>query len=230
MKTLIFKDLRQNARGLLFFIGTAILFPTAIYMVTAPGADNRGYVGVIFGFVTFSAPTMFAMWFIGQEKLKGTLRFLKILPISGMGVIVAKSLTCICICLVTMNVSLIGIPILLRLAGFPISIPAPMLLFWLNLANIFFISLNVLGFTALNHKIASQISLYGMMSVGLGVLFAGKLLAPRGYSFSKLIGIIQGKPGLFYFLGVLIFILSAVVIRLAGKIFERAEWPDLEES
>ncbi|MCI0660937.1 MAG: hypothetical protein L0220_07675 [Acidobacteria bacterium] len=230
MKALIFKDLRQNAGGLLFFISSAILFPTAIYLINAPGPDNSRFVGVIFGFVTFSAPTMFAMWFIGQEKLKGTFRFLKILPISGMRVIVAKSLTCFCICLVTMNVSLIGMPILLRLSGFPISFPTPMLLFWLNLANIFFISLNMLVFTALNHKIASQISLYSMMAVGLGVVMAGKVLAPRGYSFSKLIGFIQNKPGLFYLLGVLIFIFSAAIIRLSGNIFEKAEWPDLEES
>ena len=230
MKALIFKDLRQNAIGLLFFIASAILFPTAIYLVTTPGSDNSRYVGVIFGFVTLSAPAMFAMWFIGQEKLKGTFRFLRILPISGMRVIVAKSLTSISICLLTMNISLIGMPLILRLFGFSISFPTPMLLFWLNLANIFFISLNILVFTALNHKMASQISLYSMVAVGLGVVMAGKLLAPRGYSISKLTGFIQNKPGLFYLLGVLVFILSAAFIRLAGNIFEKAEWPDLEES
>jgi hypothetical protein len=230
MKALVLKDLRQNAKGILLFVGSAIIFPTLFYFLTSAKQDNGGFIGVIFGFVTVSGPTLFGIWFIGQEKLKGTYRFLKILPISGMKVITAKSLTSLGICLLTMNAALICTPLVLRLSGFSIALPPPNLLLWLHIANIFFVSLSTLVFTALNYKIAAQISMYGMMAIVMGGLFAEKMLAPRGYSFELLLAFMQSVPGMLYFSGIIILILSAWFILLAGWIFDRAEWPDLEEN
>ena len=234
MWPLIVKDMMQNAKALLLFYISALSLPTAFYLIKSPQSDSSGFVGVTFSYVVFGAPILFAVWFIGQEKVKGTFRFLKILPISGMRVILAKSLTSLCLCLILMNFILLVIPLLLRISGIPMSISAPRMVLWLNLATIFFISLNTLVFTALDHKIATQISIFCMMAVGLGAAIAGKLLAPllapHGYGFGKLTGLFKNEPGILYFIGFLILIFSAAMIRLAGRILERAEWPDLEES
>jgi len=230
MWPLIVKDMMQNAKALLLFYISALSLPTAFYLIKSPQSDSSGFVGVTFSYVVFGAPILFTVWFIGQEKVKGTFRFLKILPISGMRVILAKSLTSLCLCLILMNFILLVLPLLLRISGIPMSISAPKMVLWLNLATIFFISLNTLIFTALDHKIASQISIFCMMAVGLSAAIAGKLLAPHGYGFGKLTGYIKNEPGILYFIGFLILIFSAAMIRLAGRIFERAEWPDLEEN
>jgi hypothetical protein len=230
MKALVFKDLRQNAKGILFFVSSAIIFPTLFYFLTSARRDNSGFVGVIFGFVTVSGPTLFGIWFIGQEKLKGTYRLLKILPISGVRVITAKSLTSLIICLLTMNLALIGTPAVLKLSGFTIALPPPSLLLWLHIADIFLISLSTLVFTAFNHKIAAQISMYTMMAIAMGGVFAEKMLAPRGYGFEQLLAFIENIPVMLYFSGMMILILSAGFIILAGRIFDRAEWSDLEEN
>src|SRR5262249_62019707 len=123
MWQLALKDLEQHARALMVFFISALALPTGFYLLKPSGANNSGFVGVVVGYLIFGAPTLFAFWLIGQEKLKGTLRLIKLLPISGMRVITTKSLTSLALCLLLNNFTLLGVPLLLRLPGVPLAPP-----------------------------------------------------------------------------------------------------------
>src|SRR5262249_43539501 len=135
-----------------------------------------------FGYLIFGAPTLFAFWLVGQEKIKGTLRLLKLLPISGMQIIAAKSLASLTLCLLLNLMSLLGAPLVLRLAGFAIAPPGLPIIFWMSMAVVIFVALNIAIFTTFDHKIATQIVYFGLFVVMIAVMVADKFLSRRGVS------------------------------------------------
>ncbi|MGH9763005.1 MAG: hypothetical protein ACREDR_20015, partial [Blastocatellia bacterium] len=88
---LILKDIEQNKKALALFFISALSLPPLFYLVHSGGNGSTGFLGVVFGYVVFGAPMIFAFWTIGQEKIKGTLRLLRTLPVSGRWIIGVKS-------------------------------------------------------------------------------------------------------------------------------------------
>lgn len=229
MWQLVLKDLEQHKRALAVFFISAMALPTVFYLLKTTGADNSGFVGVTFGYLVCGAPTLFAFWLIGQEKVKGTLRLLKLLPISGWRVIVAKSLTSLALCLLLNQVTLLVIPLLLHIAGFAITPPAWLTVLWMSLAAVFCVSLNIAIFTAFDHKIAMQIAYFGVFLVVIAVMAVEKFLRPRGINISVLLTGAWQRWYFPYVAGVLALALATLLILFACRLFERAEWPELEE-
>jgi ABC-type transport system involved in multi-copper enzyme maturation permease subunit len=85
------KDFEQHAKNLLIFLLSALALPLMFGLIVDE-SDGSGYHGVVFGYIVLGAPAIFAFWFIGQEKMKGTMKLLSILPISGREIILTKSL------------------------------------------------------------------------------------------------------------------------------------------
>ncbi len=223
------KDLEQHARALIIFFVSALALPTGFYLVNSSSADNSGFVGVVFGYLVFGAPTLFAFWLVGQEKVKGTLRMIKLLPISGMRIIMAKSITSLSLCLLLNNVTLLGIPLLLRQAGFPISSPDFFVVLWMNLAAVFIVALNIAIFTAFDHKIAMQVAYFGVFILVLAVMAVEKILPARGMNITLLLMNSWRQWYLPYWGGVIVLTLAAFLFYFAGRLFEWTEWPELEE-
>jgi hypothetical protein len=229
MWQLVLKDLEQHARALTIFFISALGLPAGFYLVNPTGADNSGILGVTFGYMVFGGPTLFAFWLVGQEKMKGTLRLLRLLPISGGRVIAAKSLTIMALCLLINLMALIGVPLLLRLMGYGIEIPGWPIILWMCLAALFFGAMNVAIFTAFDHKIAMQIAYFGFFLVAVMVMAAEKFLKPRGVDVTLLLASLWGRWYFPYWGWSLALAFVAQLILFAGRLFERKEWSELEE-
>lgn len=229
MWQLALKDLEQHAKALAIFFTSALALPVGFYLVSSPGADNSGFIGVAFGYIVFGAPTLFAFWLVGQEKVKGTMRLLKLLPIPSPRVILAKALTSLGLCLALSNTTLIIVPSLLRLAGFDIARTSLLTVLWLNLASAFFVAVGIAVFTAFEHKIAMQIAYFGFFVLALAVMIVEKYLTARGVNFGSLLTNTLGQWYLPYWGGIVVLGLAALLILFAGRIFDWAEWSELEE-
>jgi hypothetical protein len=223
------KDVEQHTRALTLFFISALVVPALFYLVNPTGPDNRGLIGVTFGYMVFGAPTLFAFWLVGQEKMKGTLRLLKILPISGQCIITTKSLTVVTLCVLLNLMALLGVPLFLRLAGFAIEWPGWLTVIWMCMAAVFFVAMNVAIFTAFDHKIATQVAYFGFAVMMIAVSVAEKFLKPRGLTLDSLLTSLWQWWYFPYWGWSMALAFSALLILFAGRLFERTEWPELEE-
>lgn len=229
MWQLILKDVEQHTRALTLFFSSAAVVPAGFYLAHPTGADNSGVIGVTFGYMVFGAPTLFSLWLVGQEKMKGTLRLLKILPISGQRIIATKSLTAMTLCALVILIALVGAPLFLRVVGFPIELPSWPTVLWICMAAVFFVAINITIFTAFDHKIASQIAYFGFGFAMIALGFAERFLKPRGVNVYSMLTSVWQWWYFSYWGWILAPAFAALLILFAGRLCDQTEWPELEE-
>jgi ABC-type Na+ efflux pump permease subunit len=227
MWNLAFKDLEQNWKSILIFFTSSLAFPITFAILQDRGS-NVEYLGVVFGYIVLGGPILFSYLLIGQEKVKGTFKFLRVLPISGTHIILTKSLTVICLCLINLDFALILEPLMLRLFGLNF-LPSSSTLLWLNLTAIFFAAISILITTYFNHKTAAQISYSLIAGLVWAVAFMEKHLL-RADALKELAIEIASQPTLSFLSTAVICSFAAGLILLASYTFNRIDWVDLEEN
>ncbi len=228
--TLMRKDLIQNARPLAFFFVAALLLPLAFTLFTRSEEDGGGYAGTVFGFLALGAPMLFGQWFIGQEKVKGTFRLLRSLPISGTRIIVTKYVGSTILCLVLIDVALFLEPLICRLIGLQIPAPAPALVVWTSIAAAFLVAVSIAMFTLLDTRIATQAIIWTMCGFMLCLALAGKYL--QGLGIESLAN--RVVPSIYdlraaIFVGLALGGTSFAIVWRTARVFEQREWMQLEE-
>ncbi len=226
--TLIVKDLEQNAKALAVFFLSALLLPLGFHMFSTSDQAGYGYLGVVFGYLAFGAPAMFAFWFVGQEKMKGTFRLLRMLPIEPRRIIGAKALGSLAICLAMVNLVALFIPWLAMKGGAGVAVPAGPLLLWLNAATVLFVSIDIAIFTVFEFKIASQVAYLGHGALAVLIMIGEKLLTRTGRSSEEVAARLV-SANINYWGPLLVLAISCLAIHFAGRYFEMMEWGDLEE-
>jgi ABC-type transport system involved in multi-copper enzyme maturation permease subunit len=229
MWQIVLKDLEQHSRALILFFLSSLALPIGFFLLKPTGADNSGIVGVNVGYLVLSAPMLFAFWLVGQEKLKGTLRLLKILPLSGMRIVTAKALTGLALCALLNLLFLRLSPLILGLLGFHIAFPGREIFFWMCLAAAFFVAVNIAIFTAFDYKIAMQISYFGIFGVLAALMTVEKFLPRRGVNVMELLTGAWRQWRVAYWGWLPILTLSVLCVLVAGRLFECREWPELED-
>jgi len=146
------KDFAQHAKPLLIFAATALALPLAFTVLTRTEKDSTGYIGTVFGCLGISAPMLLGQWLIGQEKVKGTFKLLRSLPVSETKIILTKYLFSTIVCLILVNGALLVEPAVCRLFGLAISFPTAPLVAWTNIAAVFFIAVSTTVFTILDAR------------------------------------------------------------------------------
>jgi hypothetical protein len=228
---LLCKDIVQHARGLLALAASGLALPLVFVLLSGSEKDSAGYVGFVFGYLGISAPMMFAQWFIGQEKIKGTFRVLRLLPVSGTRIMVTKCLNALLLCLLLINAALILEPAIGRALGFGIAQPPAALVLWTNATAVLALGISMALFTALDTRIAIQAviwTLFSFMILGYG---AQKYLGRQRFdTFTEHAGTLAGDIGLVCVAVLPLVVATVLLIGFSAWIFERKEWADLEEN
>lgn len=228
IRQLFIKDLEQNQKALALFAISAAGFPAAFYLITSPAGESD-FIGLVFTYIVFGAPALLAFWFVGQEKLKGTFRLLRLLPVPPEHVITTKVSTSAGICVLLVNIVVVGEPLLFSFAGYSIQIPSALTIIWLNATTIAIASFTSAAYTIFDHKVASQIVYWLLAVMVLGFAAAGKYLPKAGINPSVLWAKVAGA-WYFAFGGPIVLIaITVVVARYAGRVFKNRDWTELEE-
>ena len=74
-----------------------------------------------------------------------------------------------------------------------------------------------------------QVAYFGIFIVVITVMAVEKLLSPRGMNFNLLLTGTLQRWYFPYWGGILVLAFAAIFILFAGWLFERMEWPELEE-
>ncbi|MBZ5496728.1 MAG: ABC transporter permease [Acidobacteriia bacterium] len=230
IRTLFWKDVVQHARGLFGLAASALALPLVFALLTGSGKDSAGYVGFVFGYLGVSAPMMLAQWFIGQEKIKGTFRVLRLLPVSGFRIMITKCLGAMLLCLILINTTLVLEPAGCQALGIGIAQPRAALVLWTNTAAVFFLGISMALFTILDTRIAIQAAIWtlcGLMILGYG---AQKYLGKQDFNaFTERAGPLAGNIGLLCAAALPVALAALLLVGLSAWFFERKEWADLEE-
>jgi hypothetical protein len=229
MLELAWKDLEQHAKPLAIFSLVALATPGIFYWMTGAGKESAGFVGVAFGYIVMGYPVMLTFYLIGQEKAKGTMKFLKLLPLSGRWIIFSKSLTVVALSLSLLNFVVILEPLLMRWIGFGIDMPNALLVFWMNLAAIFLIALGIAAHTAFDHRLAGQIGYLVIVVVMLLTTFIEKYMVRFGMGTPEQLFERVRQSNIVYWGAVPVMIASVLLFLLSARILEGTEWSDLEE-
>jgi hypothetical protein len=228
MWRLILKDIEQHAKTILIFFLSALILPSAFSLLAADTQDGAGYHGVVFGYLALGAPALFAFWFIGQEKMKGTFKLLRILPIAGRKLILAKAIASALLCLSVVNLVAALVPLMIYTLTDYRWFLSWKLIFWLNLITLFLASVDIAVFTLLETKIASQAIYLGHTFAAFAVFIAVKNLPP--VINLDLLWRRLNAPGFLCWEGMLVILLSYLIIDFSGRMFESREWVELEEN
>lgn len=226
---LICKDLQQNGKAFLLFLASAVALPPVFTLIQKPGSGSSGFIGVVFGYLVLSAPMLFAFWLVGQEKVKGTFRLLRLLPGPAEHIILTKGVASLSICVLTVNVVLVIEPLLLNFFGLAVSFPAGLTLLWMNLATAFFAALGIVIFTVFNHKMATQIWYLALVALMMFMTVAEKYLTRLGVDLSVVVQKALTQRYLLYWGAVLILLLILVLLLFAARYFEWRDWTELTE-
>jgi hypothetical protein len=220
----------QHARPLLAFVTSALALPPLFAVLTGSDRNGAGYVGVVFGYLGVSAPMFFGQWFIGQEKIKGTFKLLRLLPVSGTRIIFSKYMSSTILCLVLINGILLVEPAVCRLAGLHLSSPSAPLVLWTNITAAFLVAVGIVLFTALDFRIATQAIIWTICGIMTGIGLAGRYLQD-GHA-----DVLAGRANLMIndlrlTLGIGLALTGAapLMVWFAARLFERMEWCQLEE-
>ncbi len=228
--SLFCKDLRQHARPLLGLALSALALPLAFVLLTGTAKDSAGYAGVVFGYLGISSPLMFAQWFVGQEKLKGTFQVLRLLPVSGAGIIATK---CICGALLSaglINIALVLEPAVCRSVGITVAQPPLPLVLWCNMAAVLSLGVSMLLFTAFDTRIAVQAVIWTFFGLMILSFAAQKYLGARALdSLADRAGAAAGNPGIICLVGAPVVLAACLLFWCSARLFERKEWGELEE-
>lgn len=223
------KDLEQHAKPLAIFSLSALTMPGLFYWMTGAGRESAGFVGVAFGYIVMGYPVILTFYMIGQEKAKGTMKFLTQLPLSGRQIIFSKSLTVLALSLSLLNIVVILEPLLMRWIGFGIDTPNGLLVFWINLASIFLIAVGITAHTAFDHRLAAQIGYLVMVAVMLLTTFIEKYMVRFGMGTPEQLFERIRQSSIVYWGAVPVMIASLLLFLLSARILEGTEWSDLEE-
>ncbi len=228
--TLIRKDIIQHLRPLMVLLASAFALPPAFSLLSRSDGDGAGYAGIVFGFLAIGVPMLFGQWFVGQEKIKGTFRLLRSLPISGTDIILAKYLGSTLLCLFLVNGPLLFEPAVCRALGLNVPQPAAVLVIGTNLTAAFLIAVSVTLFTLLDVRMASQIIVWSVCIFIVALSLAGKYL--EGLEIGELNG--GGLPSIFdprivAIAGIFFAGFPTAMVWLGARIFEKREWSQLEE-
>ncbi len=226
MWRLMFKDFEQHAKNLLIFLLSALALPL-MFSLIGDESDGSGYHGVVFGYIVLGAPAIFAFWFIGQEKMKGTMKLLSILPIPGRDIILTKSMASALLSLSIVNLVVVLVPFVVDTVTSNKWFPSLTFITWINLLTVFFVSLDVAIFTLLDSKIASQVIYLGHAFMVFAVLFSVKFF-PSANDPQSIIDRLY-SIGFQYWGSLSIILASYLLVALSGRIYEMKEWADLEE-
>ncbi len=228
--TLMRKDLVQHARPLLTFAAAALILPPVFAILSKSEQDGSGYAGIVFGYLGVGAPMLFGQWFIGQEKLKGTFKLLRLLPVSGIKIILTKYLSASILCLLLINMVLLVEPVICRLIGPVIAIPAAPLILWTNIAAMFLVAVGMALFTALDTRIATQAIIWTICGFMVSIGLAGNYLHGRRVdAFAGRVSFVISDLRLALFIGLILAGIALVMVWFAARLFDRMEWSQLEE-
>ncbi len=227
---LISKDLTQHAKPLLIFTLSCLALPVLSAPFTAGGKDGTGYVGLAFGFLGISAPMLLAQWFIGQEKVKGTFKLLRTLPVSGTRMILTKYVTCTAICLLWINGVLFLGPTVCNMMGSQASMPGAPAMLWTSISGMFFVGLSISLFVVFDARIAAQAMIWGMCCIMVCVALAGRFLEGReDEAFAARMGIAIQSGWLAACCWLILGAISFLMVWFAARLFEKRDWSRLEE-
>jgi hypothetical protein len=99
VRTLIGNDLRLHGRGIAGVELGMLGFIALVLWVTRAGPTSTPAVQVPFVFnVNFLISLLWGEWLVSREKTKGTLAWLRALPLSDQDIVTAKFLTCALCC------------------------------------------------------------------------------------------------------------------------------------
>lgn len=211
----------------MIFLLSALALPIAFSLMISKPDDGAGYFGVAFGYLVPGAPALFSFWFIGQEKMKGTFKFLSILPIPGRQLILAKSLASALLCLSIINVVVLLMPLMMQAAIGLRWFPGLQTILWVNLLTLLFVAVDATIFTLLESKIASQAIYLGHTFLALIVLVAIKLMPTIGESDTLLQRLYSIS---FHYWGwIPVILIAYLLVVFSGRVFEMREWTELEE-
>ncbi len=222
------KDLEQNRTALAVYAAGAIAFP-ALAHVFQKSKSVESYLGLIFGLVILGAPLLFGFWFIGQEKAKGTLRILRILPIPEAKLVMAKLALNLGLTAVVLAAVLLGDPWLLRALGassLEIGF-APVL--WMITAGCFCSIVCTCVFIAFEQKVAMQIGYGIMLALTVVSVLAAKYLDHGSGGAAAVRRLLEHPAAPLVALLVLIPV-SAAAIRFGGNLIAWRDWSELEEA
>jgi len=225
---LALKDIEQNRKALAVTFATAFALPILFHAALAQSGGGGSYPSFAIGYAVISVPILIVHLFIGHEKLKGTFRLLRLLPVSGSRLILTKSVVAIFLCLVVANLMMFVEPLVLRSVGINYALPGALSLLWINLATAFICALAAVAFVVFEHKIALQVSYLMIFGLMLGFAALEKGLAQTGLRFS--LAERAAQTYLLYWGGPVVLLLIAAFILFAGRLFEAKEWPELEEN
>jgi hypothetical protein len=229
--TMFRKDVVQHFRPLLGLLVSAMVLPLAFALISESRARSAGFAGFIFGFLGVSAPIMMAQWFIGQEKVKGTLRVLRLLPLSLGRIVWMKCLGALAICSLIINTALVLEPVILRYGGIGIAQPPLLLVVWTNATAALILGISMALFSSLDTRIALQAAIWtlcGFMILG----YAAQKLANRKswLASDQQFTSMAGHPG--WILGTAVFMLVAAFLMMGFSAWQmdRKDWEELEEN
>ncbi len=223
MLPLLQKDLEQHRKGLLFYAASVLLVPF-LFAALNHSASPAGFIGSVIGYLGFGGPMLMALWFVGQEKTKGTLRILRTLPISGTQIIGTKMVTSALVCLVLANLVLIAEPPLLGyVLHRPLHLGAAAIL-GLNGIICFVCFVYTAVFVVLEQKIAIQVSYWGIFGLVLAGFLGDKALQAHHFSLAAIPILPASIAGV-----VTLALLSFVALKVASRVFDWTDWSELEE-
>ena len=223
---LALKDIEQNRKALAVMLATALVLPL-LFGAAAARPDGGGYLSFAIGYGVVSVPILVAHLFVGHEKLKGTFRLLRVLPVRGSRLITTKAVAATALSLLVANLLVFVEPLLLRRFGVAYTLPGLLPLIWINVASAFVSALAVSAFVAFEHKVALQVSYITVFGLALGLTGLERWAAQAGLGTS-----LAARAAELYlpYWGVpVVLLFVAAFVRFAGRLFEQKEWPELEE-
>jgi ABC-2 family transporter protein len=90
--SIIRKDLQQHRRNVLIFAAVGTVLSVTGKVVVNHQDLSAGIHRFLFTYITVVIPMELTMWFVGQEKLKETIRVLRLLPVTPAQFVTAKML------------------------------------------------------------------------------------------------------------------------------------------
>lgn len=158
MLQLMLKDLEQNIRPLGIFLAAVCLTSVLLALQQGGGGSAEAYLGFMTALIVFGSGLVLPMLFIGDERAKGTFRFLAILPI-GPGMIArAKFILIMGIMVAVTLTALVVIPWVLLQSGVGVPVASVVTVLLLVSASLFSTAIGASLFFALSYKLASQLA------------------------------------------------------------------------
>jgi hypothetical protein len=222
IRTLLQKDFVQNSKPLFLLLSCAIA--AGIWLQIASPNQSEAVLGFLVGLLVFGLPIILTMWLVGQEKSKGTLNILRVLPLNGTTVMLSKWIFQIVTSLAPAIFILFILPLMLHRHISKSIIP----FFWIVGMASMISGLFIALFTVFEQKIATQVAW-----IGGALLFGGfsRVLDQAGFG-KKLATLLTASqsPTVSSSLGWLGLVLVGGIFTIfAGKYMDQQDWSELRD-